>query len=246
MAAKTFQDQNQLSASQQVVSYLQGKYGSANWSQLQTLRNPFYSYQTYPLAGSAQMNFFGDSIGTGGATLQDTNLPKQNSFGQVHFLLKSIYFDFKLTDPTLNAWSGLDASTFVSDIILGFFQAGYFRLNIQARTYVELPLPFQYLGKRGGSIKKLSAGLRALTLTEGTPNTLLTSTSSQPSAEISSVNKGMYQVDPNVLIEAEQNFDCSLSFPSGLVPIISTGVVTTNNPLKVGILFDGIVFRPLQ
>ncbi len=244
---KTFD--NGMTKSQEIVEYLQRTYGSANFKQLQTLRQQFYSYVTYPVAGTPNLNFFGTALGNGGETLQTTNLPKANSFGQVHFLLKSIQFQFHIGDPGINTWdaSGLDANTLVSDFLMGFMTAGFFSLKIQNRDFIQLPLPFQYLGFNGGSIKKLTAGVRQLTLTEASPNTYLTLTSSQPAAEVASKEKGAYQVDPNILIEAEQNFQCSISFPDGAVPVISTGIVVdATNPLKVGIIFDGIVFRPMQ
>jgi hypothetical protein len=54
-------------------------------------------------------------------------------------------------------------------------------------------------------------------------------------------------VDPNILIEAEQQFNVKLSYPSGLLPVISTGVANdSTNPLKVGVILDGLLLRPVQ
>jgi hypothetical protein len=57
----------------------------------------------------------------------------------------------------------------------------------------------------------------------------------------------VYFVDPNILIEAEQQFTVTLDFPSGVVPVLATNVVNdSTNPLKVGVIFDGLLLRPVQ
>jgi hypothetical protein len=49
------------------------------------------------------------------------------------------------------------------------------------------------------------------------------------------------------LIEAEQQFNVKLSFPSGVVPVLATNVVNdSTNPLKVGVILDGLLLRPVQ
>ena len=46
---------------------------------------------------------------------------------------------------------------------------------------------------------------------------------------------------------AGQTFQVSVDYPSGLVPVIGTGVTDdTTNPLKVGIKLDGVLIRPKQ
>ena len=57
----------------------------------------------------------------------------------------------------------------------------------------------------------------------------------------------VYFVDPNILIEAEQQFNVKLSYPSGLVPVIANAVANdSTNPLKVGVILDGLLLRPVQ
>jgi hypothetical protein len=53
-------------------------------------------------------------------------------------------------------------------------------------------------------------------------------------------------MSPSVLINQDQNFQITIEYPSGLVPVIGTGVVTADNPLFVGVELDGIEVRPLQ
>jgi hypothetical protein len=57
----------------------------------------------------------------------------------------------------------------------------------------------------------------------------------------------VYFVDPNILIEAEQQFTVQINYPSGLVPVLATNVVNdTSNPLKIGVILDGLLLRPVQ
>ena len=57
--------------SEQVLSYLQQQYGSADFSQWQVIRGAFYSFITYPEAGASELTFFGNALGSSGVTLHD-------------------------------------------------------------------------------------------------------------------------------------------------------------------------------
>jgi hypothetical protein len=229
--------------SQRSLQILQGKYGSADYSNWQSVRRRFYSFITYPEAGQAVLTFFGSALGQNGITLEQTNMPKAGSFGQVHFLLKSIATAIKINTWPLTAYDGTDASTLFSDFIMGFVQAGEMDFSINQRPFAQIPKPFLYAPPFHGSEQVFSAGV--LNLTAGTPVTVFIG---PPPYCTQTRNKdGIYQVDPNIMIEAEQQFSMSISFPSGLVPVLGTGVTDdTTNPLKVGVILDGIEFRPLQ
>jgi len=60
----------------------------------------------------------------------------------------------------------------------------------------------------------------------------------------------VYFTDPNILIEAEQQFTVTLDYPSGLVPVLATNVINIGganaNPYKVGVILDGLLLRPVQ
>lgn len=228
--------------------YLQSKYGSTNYSDWQSLRKQFYSYVAYPEAGSAQFTFFGNAVGSSTtATKQITNLPKANSFGQVHFLLKAIRTRIWCQTQNMLNFDGLDANNLYADLIFGFAQAGYLDLQINSRSYVQIVKPFLYAPPADGEADVHSAGVASLTLNEAAPNTLATLVSPVPSATQTSKKDGIYQCDPNILIEAEQNFQCTINYPAGVIPVIATAVTDdTTNPLYIGVQFDGIVFRPVQ
>lgn len=234
-------------SSDDTLRYLQSKYGSANYKSWQSGRRQFYSFITYPVAGAAQFNFFGVALGAAGVTRQDTNIPKAGSFGQVHFLLKSIKFMIYLPDWKLETWAGTDVTTFYSDMLMGFPQAGEFELVIGARPWVQLIKPFLYAPPADGNIQVRTAGIDTLTLNTVTPQAATVVRTAPPWADLGSRHENCYLLDPAILIEAEQNFQALLNFPSGAVPVISTSVVSdTTNILQVGCVLDGIQFRPVQ
>lgn len=234
--------------SQLMIQDLQSRYGSADFKNMQAVRKRFYSFITYPEAGQATLTFFGSALGQGsGNTREVTNMPKANSFGQTHFLLKNIACAWKIGTWDLDAWDGDDTSTLSYDFLGGFAQAGVLEFRINSRPYVQLPKPFLYAPPMDGEPLQFAAGLDALTLNEATPNTIATYRSPAPYITPNPKENGGYLIDPNILIEAEQAFECTISYPSGLVPVIGTGVTDdTTNPLKVGVILDGIWIRPLQ
>jgi hypothetical protein len=67
----------------------------------------------------------------------------------------------------LYAWAGTNASTLVSDVLMGFAQAGVLTLTVNNRAHVQLPKPFLYAAIGGGPEQVFTAGLSTLTLTEG-------------------------------------------------------------------------------
>jgi hypothetical protein len=231
----------------QAIGYLQKKYGSTNYNQWQYVRYPYYSYVQYLTAGANILNFFGDSIGTNGVSRQFTNMPKASSFGQQHFLLMGIQCDLWLENWELNETVADDADAIYSDIVNGFVQCGALQLTIGGKLFAQAPKPFMTMPPAASRPRVRSAGLAALTLTEGAPNTLTSSRSGIAHAQLNEGPENMYVIDPAILIEAEQGFQMSIRFDSGAVPIIATDVVNNDtNPLYVGIIMDGIVIRPLQ
>lgn len=234
--------------SEEVLGYLQRKYGSANYRSWQTLRKTFYSYVNYPLAGQQVLTFFGTA--TGGVNAQFTNIPKANSVGQNHFLLKSIRMNYYLASEAVGSYVATDLTTPYSDFVAGLFQEGVFELNIGGRPFAQIPKPFLYAPRAGGSIEYLTAGVQTLVLVEAAPNTYPgTSSVSAPHADLIDRHANMYKVDPNILIEAEQSFEAKLSYMSatGLVPVIAQTIITADtNPLYVGVMLDGVQFRPVQ
>lgn len=232
-----------------VINSLSNKFGVIDYSRWQAIRWQWYSYVQYPSAGTNELNFFGNVAGQTGVTLADTNLPKAGSFGQTHFLLKTISTDIRLPNNDIDGFTlanqaTLDTRAFASDFLAGFVQAGVLEFGIGARPFATLPKPFQYAPPPGNDVdyENSFANQIGAVPTAGNPNVV-----GVPFATQTRLRSNVYVIDPNVLIEAEQQFSVKISFPSGIVPVIATNVVNdTTNPLKIGVIFDGVLLRPMQ
>lgn len=233
--------------SEQVLQYLQKTYGSANYNSWQSIRKQFYSFVNYPAAGSTQFNFFGFAVsGTAGQNRQYTNMPKAGSFGQQHFLLKSIQCTYYVStaQSLLTVDSAADTANAAADFLHGFAQAGVLTFNVGSKNYAQIPKPFMYAPPADGAINNAAAGGLTFTLTSGTPNVMNAVNQLVASADLNRDSANRYLVDPSILIEAEQSFDLSVNYPSGAIPLIASGKFTTN--FYVGVILDGILFRPVQ
>lgn len=242
--------------SQFLIKELQTKYGSANFKKWQSIRRQFYSFVQYTNAGVSELRFFGSAISST-VNRQLTNMPKANSFGQNHFLLKAIRTGYYIPSHNLGRFGSgaasvniTDADTMFSEIAAGLFQAGVFELSIGARQVVQVPKPFLYMPPSDGRAQVKASALSHLVQIEAAPPTYTAaalSAAGVPHAELSAERGNLYMVDPNIVIEAEQNFDCVIRYPSGaLAPIASSVINDTTNKLFVGVIFDGLIFRPQQ
>ncbi len=230
------------SNSEEAIQAIATLYGSTNYKSWSDIRRPWYSKVSYPDAGQQQLTFFASVAGQGTTTLDDTNMPKANSFGQQHVVIKSIQLGLWIKVWDLYAWVGTNATTLVSDIIAGCVQGGVLNLVVNNRSHLQLPKPFLYAPTGGGVPQVYTQGPSTLTLTEGTPNTIATSISAAPYAEIMGF-KNMFVLDPQLMIEAEQNFSLTLDYPSGLIPVLGS-TVTSTNLLKAVAIIDSVTIRP--
>jgi hypothetical protein len=233
-------------SSEAIITFLQRELGSTDFKNWQIIRQPFYSFVPYPLTGTPTLTFFADAVGSNGTNYETTNMPKAGSFGQQHFLLMSMQASVQYGTENLQAFDGTHATTVASDLVSGFVQAGYFSLEIGARVFAEIPRPFTYLPASGEQPLRRTAGLNALTLAAGTPDTYASSRMGPPSVSLPSRDQGLYVVDPPIFIAAEENFQATVRFDSGNVPILATTPITANNPMRVGFVFDGLLIRPVQ
>ena len=240
--------------SETIISAASQRFGTIDYSRWQALRWQWYAWVTYPLAGVSELNFFGNAVGQGATTLADTNLPKAGSFGQTHFLVKTISTGIKIAQSDLSSFTlanvaTADTRTPASDIIAGFTQAGVLTFSIGARPFATIPKPFMYAPPSGNEGDFDGSSVANAT---AYPIAAAGSYVAQvPYATQTRNRANVYRIDPNILIEAEQQFEVKLSFPSGLIPILATGLNpaitdSATNPLKVGVILDGVLLRPMQ
>lgn len=236
--------------SESVISAASQRFGVIDYSRWQAIRWQWYSYVTYPLTPTTNVfNFFGNVVGQAGITLADTNLPKAGSFGQTHFLLKTISTDIKIKNNNLNGFTNansgtLDTQALASDFLAGFVQAGVLQLNIGSRPFAQVPKPFQYCPPPGNQPDFDNSYVNQLT---AVPSTGSVNVVGLPDVQQTRFRKNVYVTDPNILIEAEQQFNVTISFPSGIIPVIASNVVNdSTNPLKIGVILDGVKLQPMQ
>jgi hypothetical protein len=237
--------------SESIISAASQKFGVIDYTRWQAIRWQWYSYITYPSAGATELNFFGQVAGQAGVTLQDTNLPKAGSFGQTHFQLKSISTDIQIASNDVDGFTRanqatLDTRALASDFLGGFVQAGVLRFSVGARPFATIVKPFQYAPPPGSPLDYDNSYVNQISAAP-VPAAGAAQVVGVPWITQTKMRSNVYFVDPNILIEAEQQFNVSLQFPSGIVPVLATNVVNdSTNPLKVGVILDGLLLRPVQ
>ena len=237
--------------SESIISAASQKFGVIDYSRWQAIRWQWYSYITYPSAGTTELNFFGQVAGQAGVTLQDTNLPKAGSFGQTHFQLKSISTDIQINNNDVDGFTRanqatIDTRALSSDFLGGFVQAGVLRFSVGARPFATIVKPFQYAPPPGSPLDYDNTFVNQISAAP-VPAAGASDVVGVPWVTQTKLRNNVYFVDPNILIEAEQQFNVSLQFPSGAVPVLATNVVNdSSNPLKVGVILDGLLLRPVQ
>jgi len=237
--------------SESIISAASQKFGVIDYSRWQAIRWQWYSYVTYPSAGATELNFFGQVAGQAGVTLQDTNLPKAGSFGQTHFQLKSISTDIQIAVNDVDGFTRanqatLDTRAIASDYLGGFVQAGVLNFSVGARPFATVVKPFQYAPPPGSPLDLANTYVNQISAAP-VPAAGAAQVVGVPWVTQTKMRSNVYFTDPNILIEAEQQFNVKLSFPSGVVPVLATNVVNdSTNPLKVGVILDGLLLRPVQ
>jgi len=237
--------------SESIISAASQKFGVIDYTRWQAIRWQWYSYVTYDTTGVGELNFFGQVAGQTGVTLQDTNLPKAGSFGQTHFQLKSISTDIQLGNNNVDGFTlangvanTIDTFALASDFLNGFVQAGVLEFSVGARPFATIPKPFQYAPPPGSPNDYDNSYANQIT---AVPTTGTSQVVGLPWITQTKMRNNVYFVDPNILIEAEQQFTVKISYPSGAIPVIASGLVNNStNPLKIGVIFDGLLLRPVQ
>ena len=254
--------------SESIISAASQKFGVIDYTRWQAIRWQWYSYVTYPAAGATELNFFGQVAGQAGVTLQDTNLPKAGSFGQTHFQLKSISTDIQIANNDVDDFTRANQATIdtratAADYLGGFVQAGVLNFSVGARPFATIIKPFQYAPPPGSPLDYDNTYVNQFSATTANPAGFATNPQfSNVAANLTSnvvgvpwvtqtkMRSNVYFVDPNILIEAEQQFTVNISYPSGAVPVLATNVINIGganaNPYKIGIIFDGLLLRPVQ
>lgn len=225
----------QFTKSERILSQLQAQFGTMQPGRLQALRKQFYSYIEYPAAGSTQLQFFGQALGNNGVTLEETNMPVQGSFGTSAFLIKGVMCNLKSLNENRTAWNGLDANSITTEVLGGFLRAGVLQMEVNAKAFLQINRPFLKCPPADGRTHYYTGGQVSATVWK------------EASAGLPSRYEQRFIVDPEIFIAAQQNFAATIGYPAGAIPIRATGIFNAEtNPFYVGIILDGIEFRPVQ
>jgi hypothetical protein len=68
-----------------------------------------------------------------------------------------------------------------------------------------------------------------------------------PEAELHRLAEEQYLVDPELYIDFQENFRVQINYPAGIIPQIgTTSLPATQGNLYIGVILDGVEFRPVQ
>lgn len=234
-------------SSRQVLAQLQQTYGAVRYTDQQMLRYRYYSRVQYPAAGASELNFFGTNQGQSTTLL--TNAEMGGGLGNFSFLISNISFDFWVQNPATTDQPQTytaDTTAIYSDLVHGFAQAGVYTLTVGNVTWDQAPLPFLTRPPSNGRGRcELSQGAFAFSQAGLSPFGV---TGSQNVLAYADLNRRAHRrgnLQNPLFLAPQQNFTMTLGYPSGVLPIIATSVVTGSAVLYVEAIIDGWKFTPV-
>lgn len=232
---------------EQVLRALQNEYGAQQYNDQQMTRYPYYSRVQYAAAGASQISFFGQSMGQ--ITNLLTNSENPGSLGNVSFLIQNISFDFWVSGPNTTGQPQTyttDATSIYSDIVHGFAQAGFWELMIGNVKWDQCPMPFLYRPPSNGrNFCALNQGGGAFTQSGMSPFAVTGTGNNLCYADLNRRFHRRGNLQNPLFLAPQQNFQATIFYPSGLIPIIATTVVASAAVLYVECILDGWKFSPV-
>jgi len=217
-----------------------------NPGQSEIIRQRLYDYQLYANAGTTQLSFFQQPVGSGitsalggtvGAvkTLFDTNMTLGGTLpsGQAYMVesIEVVFFPGSVT--TANTYTPIGMSTFnataaaavagAANDVNTFYQSGLLEFNILSKNYLrETPL----LAFPPKANFALDAALASNSATTAEVALTQARAAGRP-----------YYIDPSISLQPAVNFEVVIRFPAA--------VAVTNNA-RVGVILDGYFMRASQ
>lgn len=232
----------------ELIRQLQSKIGSANWNNWQMSRFCYYDYVRYTPAGVNTLDFFAVSLGqtdpvsASAKTLEQTNITKTRSFGQVYFIIQQIRTHIHLLPKQRQAAAWIAGTKATWREATAYYKAMYDILNqgvlnikIGQKDYFDIPQPFRFCPPGFGvDVETTSVGGGLTTAADN----FWWQQSDDP--------KSIYNCTPPQMIEPEQAIECKINFDNANSPAL-TGLVLTADPrVDIGIILEGYVVRPTQ
>ncbi len=236
---------------QQVLGLLVDKIGSANWNQWQAQRFQYFDFVRVPNTGAltTSLSLFSNALGSTdpvsatAKTLEQTNLVKPNTFGQVYFVIQQMRTVLRpLVKSRQNATVAartdfsLDQLT-ISTKLRQAFSTGVLTLTIGQKAYFDVQQPFRTCPPGFG------IGTETLVI----PFDRTVKSTGNAYVAQSNALSDVYTMSPPQLIEPEQTFQVSIDFPDLGYNFASSYVAAAQNAnVEAGVIFDGYLFRPVQ
>lgn len=218
-------------AQNQVTSYNGLSQFNVNREGWEAIRQTLYDYQAYAAAGATQLTFFAVPSGQGGKTLSDTNMTLAGQLpANQEFLVQSIEVHFLPTVPAVAADNpaaqGVKAIANAVNDVYRFHRTGNLQLIIGSKPYLqEAPL-----GRFPAKTQFLLSAATALAGEVADANSRI--------AYAQSGGRPYLLSPANLRLVSTQNFSVTLNWPEGVQAI--------TNPARVGVIFDGILYRRSQ
>jgi len=245
-----------MTRSEEILSTLQGRFGTQDPSQLQIQKWEYYDYVRYPVTGVNQLQFFtnplGSSVTVGGITytktLEQTNMTR-NAMFDYPFIITEIKTHIYLL-PKFRQDAAVSANTALisgGGGTIGYGQpngvwnalwnlSGQGVLNVQfgQKTYFDIEQPFKFC-PTGFGVDVISTS--AYSVVANVSNSSLFQQSENPD--------DIYKVTPPVLVEKDQNLQIAINFPQGTSTTIPQ-ISSTNVNVDIGLIFSGFAILPTQ
>lgn len=219
-----------------------------NRNQSEVIRQRLYDYQLYPTAGSTQISFFQQPVGSGittaqgaavgsGKTQWDTNmeiggsLPSGKQYMvesiEVLFLPGSVSTANTYTPANLSLFAAVAVAALAGQVndVNTFYQSGMLEFNVLSKNYLrETPL--------AAFPPKAMLDLSAASSTNS-------ATTSEVAQVLAKATGRPYYIDPVISIQPAVNFEVVLRWPAAVA-------TPSGFNARVGVILDGFLCRASQ
>jgi len=241
-----------MTRSEEILSTLQGRFGTQDPSQLQIQKWEYYDYVRYPVAGTTQLQFFVNPIGTniGGVTktLEQTNMTRNAMFDYPFIITEIKTHIFLLpkarqaaavsANTSLITGGGATASygapNGVYNALWNLSGQGVLNVQFGQKTYFDIEQPFRFCPTGFGIDIISTTGFGAAA---NVTNSAVWQQSENPD--------DIYKVTPPVLVEKDQNLQIAINFPNGTSTAIPQ-ISATDVLVDIGLIFSGFAILPTQ
>lgn len=193
--------------------------------QKESVWQPLYHYQTYGTAGTTQLTFFQDPVGSGGRTYADTNMTSAGQLPKPQSMLVTAVQVVFISGAAVSVAAAPAANDYWLDM-MALFESGWLEFFIGSKTYL-----------RDAPIGKFSNDFRLAGHAAASDSTT--------AAAAQNVQIGYatfagpkYQITPIQLI-ANQNFNVTLNWPAAVAT--PSGVDG-----RIGVILEGFLYRLSQ